>query len=292
MPSQSAINKFNLQTEICNLKSAICNLQSALVDSHCHLADEAFAPDLDAVIDRAREAGVERTLVVLAAGDEGEAAQAARVEGLWPETRFSVGVHPHQAHAFADDPLRAAAVVREQIAATASARAVGEIGLDYHYDFSPRDVQQHVFRAQVALARELGLPVVIHTREADDDTVAILREEAGRDGNGSLRGVLHCFTGGASLCRAGLGLGLHVSLAGIVTFPKAAELRETARMVPIDRLLTETDSPFLAPVPHRGKRNEPAHVALVVSALAAMHELPPRELGERTAANFRALFRP
>ena len=133
--------------------------------------------------------------------------------------RFSIGVHPHQAHQFADDPERAAAVVREQFAATPAARAVGEIGLDYHYDFSPRDVQQAVFRAQVRLARELDRPVVIHTREADDDTIAILREEGG----GELRGVLHCFTGNAALADAGLDLGFYISLAGIVTFPKAGD---------------------------------------------------------------------
>src|SRR5438067_13038716 len=155
-------------------------------------------------------------------------------------------------------------VVREQCAATPGARAIGEIGLDYHYDFSPRDVQHAVFRAQLRLARELDQPVVIHTREADDDTVAILREE----GDGKIRGVLHCFTGTPALADAGLDLGFYISLAGIITFPKAEELRQTARRVPIDRLLTETDSPFLAPVPYRGKRNEPAYVTRIVSALA------------------------
>jgi len=135
---------------------------------------------------------------------------------------------------------------------------VGEIGLDYHYDFSPRDVQQAVFRAQLRLALELDRPVVIHTREADDDTVSMLREEGG----GQLRGVLHCFTGGAALADSGLDLGFYISLAGIITFPKAEELRQTVRRVPLDRLLTETDSPFLAPVPYRGKRNEPANVGI------------------------------
>jgi TatD DNase family protein len=178
--------------------------------------------------------------------------------------------------------------VREQWTATPSARAVGEIGLDYHYDFSPRDVQQAVFRAQLRLARELDRPVVIHTREADDDTVAMLREEGG----GQLRGVLHCFTGGAALADAGLDLGFYISLAGIITFPKAEELRQTVRRVPLDRLLTETDSPFLAPVPYRGKRNEPAHVARVVDALAALHGKPAADLARQTAANFHTLFRP
>jgi TatD DNase family protein len=259
-----------------------------VIDSHCHLADEAFAKDLDEVVARARDAGLERALVILAAGDELEAAQAERVERLWSEVRFAIGVHPHAAQAYADDPRRAADVARAQCAATPSARAVGEIGLDYHYAFSPREVQQRVFRAQVRLARELGRPVVVHTREADQDTIAILRD----DGGGEVRGVLHCFTGNAALRDAALELGFHISLAGIITFAKAGELRETALGVPLERLLTETDSPFLAPVPHRGKRNEPAHVALVVDALAALRRIDPAEVARRTTANFHTLFRP
>ncbi len=257
-----------------------------MIDSHCHLADETFSADLAEVVSRAKGAGLERALVVLAAGNPKEAAQAERVVELWPDVRLSVGVHPHQAHQFADDPRRAATAVREQFAATPSARAVGEIGLDYHYDFSPRDVQQAVFRAQVRLARELERPVVIHTREADEDTIAILREAGG------VRGVLHCFTGSPALADAGLALGLHISLAGIVTFPKAAALRETARRVPLDRLLVETDSPFLAPVPYRGKRNEPAYLVRVLDTLAEMHQMPSGDLARRTTATFHALFRP
>lgn len=259
-----------------------------MIDSHCHLADEVFAPELDAVVTRAREAGLERALVILAAGDAREAAQATRVESLWPEVRVSIGVHPHTAHVFADDPDRAADEVRRQVAATPAARAVGEIGLDYHYDFSPRDVQQQVFRAQIRLARELQLPVVIHTREADADTVSILKEE----GRGELRGVLHCFTGDKALARAGLDLGLYVSFAGIITFPKAGELRETARIVPLDRLLVETDSPYLAPTPYRGKRNEPAYVARVAATLAEVHGVDAGDIARVTAANFHSLFRP
>jgi TatD DNase family protein len=259
-----------------------------MIDSHCHLADPAFAADLDAVVARAKEAGLERVMVILEAGNQNEAGQAARVAQLWPETRFAIGVHPHQAHQFADDPGRAAAVVQGQFASTPAARAIGEIGLDYHYDFSPPDAQQAVFRGQVRLAREHARPVVIHTREADDDTLAILHEE----GQGEVRGVLHCFTGTPALARAGLDMGFYISLAGIITFPKAGELRDTVRAVPIDRLLTETDSPYLAPVPLRGKRNEPAHVARVVAALAALYQVDAGELARRTAANFHALFRP
>lgn len=259
-----------------------------MVDSHCHLADETFAADLDAVVERARVAGLERALVVLEAGNAAEAAQAERLTALWPPTRFAIGVHPHQAHQFGGHAENAAAIVRRAFERTPEARAVGEIGLDYHYDFSPRDVQHAVFRAQVRLARELDRPVVIHTREADRDTLTILREE----GAGDLDGVLHCFTGDDALAEAGLALGFYISLAGIVTFPKAAALRETARRIPLDRLLVETDSPFLAPVPHRGKRNEPAHVVQVVAALADLHGVAPDELARRTTANFHALFRP
>jgi TatD DNase family protein len=261
---------------------------TGVIDSHCHLADEVFAADLDDVVGRARAAGLERALVILAAGDEKEAAQACRLESAWPDVRFAIGVHPHQAHEFAAAPASAADVVRRQFLDTPGARAVGEIGLDYHYDFSPRDVQQSVFGSQVALARELRRPIVIHTREADDDTVAILRDE----GRGELTGVLHCFTGGPSLARAGLDLGFYISISGIVTFPKSADLRETLRAVPLDRALIETDSPFLAPPPYRGKRNEPAYVVRVADALAALHGVPVEDVCRRTAANFHALFRP
>jgi TatD DNase family protein len=259
-----------------------------MIDSHCHLADQAFAEDLGDVVARAKAAGVERALVILEAGNAREVTQANRLEALWPEARYAIGVHPHQAHQFAGNPEDVDAIVHRQVEATPLARAIGEIGLDYHYDFSPRDVQHAVFRAQVRLARELDRPVVIHTREADEDTIAILRTEGG----GEVRGVLHCFTGTTALAEAGLGLGLYVSLAGIITFPKAAALRETARAVPLERLLTETDSPFLAPIPHRGKRNEPAYVGRVVETLAALHQIDAAAMAERTVANFHSLFRP
>jgi TatD DNase family protein len=255
-----------------------------MIDSHCHLADDAFAADLDEVVARARGAGIERVCTILEAGDANEIAQAQRLERLWPDVRFAIGAHPHQAHEFAGDPGRAATIVRGQLASTPGARAVGEIGLDYHYDVSPPDVQRAVFQAQIRLARELDLPVVVHTREADADTIRILREEGG--------GELHCFTGTPALADAALALGFYLSLAGIVVFPNAAALRETVRHVPIDRLLTETDSPFLAPPPHRGKRNEPAFVGRVVETLADLHGTNAAEMGARTRANFHALFRP
>jgi TatD DNase family protein len=236
----------------------------------------------------AKAAGLERVLVILEAGHEGEAAQAERVIALWPEARVSVGVHPHHAGRYAEDPAQATTIVRQQIEKTPLVRAIGEIGLDYHYDFSPRDIQQAVFRGQIRLALEHDLPIVIHTREAEDDTLAVIREE----GQGRLRGVLHCFTSSPALAEAALALGFYISFSGIVTFPKSGELRDTARLVPLDRLLIETDSPFLAPPPHRGKRNEPAHVTAVAKTLAELHGLDVEELSRRTTANFHELFRP
>ena len=259
-----------------------------MIDSHCHLADETFGAELEGVVARAKAAGLERALVILEAGNDQEAAQARRVHELWPDVRTAVGIHPHAAHEYGANVEQVLATVREQLAQTPTARAVGEIGLDYHYDYSPRDVQQIVFRTQVQLARELKLPVVIHTREADADTMDVLREE----GKGELAGVLHCFSGTPDLARAGLDLGFYISLAGIVTFPKALELRDIARDIPLDRLLVETDSPFLAPVPHRGGRNEPARVVHTAETLAALRGISVAELARATTANFHALFRP
>ena len=257
-----------------------------MIDSHCHLADDAFAGDLDSVVERARAAGLTSALCILSAGDASESAAAARVRGLWPEVRFSVGIHPHKAGDFAARLDEARSAVRQAIAAE-GARAVGEIGLDYHYDFSPRDVQQGVFRTQLGLALELALPVVIHTREAADDTFAIMREAGS-----SLRGVFHCFTGDADMARTALDLGFYVSLAGIVTFPRAEALRDVAKRVPADRLLIETDAPYLAPVPHRGKRNEPAFVGRVAERIAALRGVSTGELCAQLARNFEAFLGP
>ncbi len=255
-----------------------------MIDSHCHLADEAFAGDLDAVIARAREAGLVSALTILAAGDDAEAHRAARVADLWDAVRFAIGVHPQQAGA-AVEPGRADRLVRDGLASRPGSVAVGEIGLDYHYDFSPRGVQQAVFAEQLATARELGLPVVIHTREADEDTFAMLA-----DAGAGLRGVFHCFTGGVERARRALDLGFYLSLAGIVTFTRAGDLREVAAFAPGDRLLVETDSPYLAPVPHRGTRNEPSFLARVVEAVGAARGSAADPLAAQTTANFRALF--
>jgi TatD DNase family protein len=259
-----------------------------MVDSHCHIAGPEFAADLKAVIARAREAGLQHALVILAAEDAAELAQAAVVSAAWPDVRFSIGVYPHVAGHYADDPQRAVRDVDAAIAAQPLTRALGEIGLDYHYDSSPREVQQEVFRRQVRLARDRGLPVVIHTREADADTFRILVEE----GAAEVGGVFHCFTGDREAAQRAVDIGFHVSLAGIVTFPRALELREVARIVPLDRLLIETDSPYLAPVPFRGKRNEPAHVVRVAEAIGEVRGIPAGEVAAAALANFQRLFAP
>ena len=259
-----------------------------MTDSHCHIAGDEFIADLDAVVARARDAGVSRALVILAAEDDAEFARAGAVTAAWPECRFAVGVHPHHAHLFAADPSKAATVVANRLDSLPLARAVGEIGLDYHYDFSPRDVQHAVFRVQLQLARSRDLPIVIHTREAEDDTLRILAEEGGTD----LRGVFHCFTGDGAAAARALATGFYLSIPGVVSFPKAESLRLALLQVPSDRLLVETDSPYLAPVPHRGKRNEPAYVAKVVDHVAAARGVPPAVVAAETDRNFDALFRP
>ncbi|MCC7126032.1 MAG: TatD family hydrolase [Acidobacteria bacterium] len=257
-----------------------------MIDSHCHIAGEVFIADLPDVVKRARGAGVTAALVILGAEDDEESARWMTVRTLWPECRAAVGVHPHQAHLFAADPEQAAALVRRRLDATPDARAVGEIGLDYHYDFSPRDVQQAVFRAQLAVARERDLPVIIHTREAEEDTLRILGESGGVD----TRGVFHCFSGDAAAARRALATGYFVSIPGIVSFPKAEALREAVTEIPLDRLLIETDSPYLAPIPFRGKRNEPAHVARVAEVVAATRQITTVEVVDAVTRNFVRLF--
>ncbi len=258
------------------------------VDSHCHIAGPEFAVDLSAVIERAREAGVSQALVILAADDEPELQQAAVVGAGWSGARFAIGVHPHAAGTFGDDPTRAADRVAAAIAAQPLARAIGEIGLDYHYDLAPRDAQRAVFRQQIRLARDLALPIVIHSRDAEDDTFKILAEESA----GEVGGVFHCFTGDRDMGRRALDAGFYLSLSGIVTFPRAVELKEVARMVPVDRLLIETDSPFLSPVPHRGTRNEPARVVRVAEAIAGLRGTAAQTVGRETLENFSRLFSP
>ena len=255
-------------------------VQAAFIDSHAHLADPAFDLDRDAVIARARTAGA-RAIVCI--GESLAAAErAAVVSQAHPGfISWTAGVHPHDAADFDSD---------RDIAAIAShmergAVAVGECGLDYHYDHSPRPKQRQAFAEQLALAKRIGKPVVMHTREAEDDTAAML-VEAGKEG---IRGVLHCFTGSTSLARAGLDAGWMISFAGIITFRKWTDV-ELLRLVPDDMLLVESDSPYLAPVPNRGKRNEPAWVAHTVERLAAARGTDARTLGLRCAANAERFF--
>ncbi len=258
-----------------------------MIDSHCHLAGEEFVADLAAVVARAREVGISRALVILAAQDDAEWARAQALPVLWPAVRFAVGVHPHQAHAFASDPAAAAGAVAARLDQSPLVRAIGEIGLDYHYDFSPKDVQHAVFRTQLALAQARGLPVAIHTRDAEADTLRLIAEAQTR---GPLNGVFHCFTGDAAVAGRAVATGFSLSFAGILTFPRAVELREAVRVVPLDRLLLETDAPYLAPVPHRGTRNEPAFVTLTAAAVAGERGMAVADLVAAVTANFDRLF--
>jgi TatD DNase family protein len=259
-----------------------------MIDSHCHIAGPEFTADLTEVVERAKRAGIAHALVILAADDEPEIAQAGNLADTWPSVRFSIGIHPHAAGKFASNPADAATTTDAVIDSHPLTRGLGEIGLDYHYDFAPRDVQQEVFRQQIRLAKRRRLPIVIHTREAEEDTFRILVEENAQQ----VGGVFHCFTGDRAMAQRVLELGFHLSLAGIVTFPRAAELKEVAKMVPLERLLIETDSPFLAPVPHRGKRNEPANVVYVAETIASLRGVDVATIGEAARANFSRLFQP
>ncbi len=251
-----------------------------LFDSHCHLTDERFAGDASAAMARARAAGVTGLVTIGVGPEDAEAALAlaGRHEGVWA----TAGIHPHDA-ASADEA--ALAHVR---ALTARPRcvAIGEIGLDYHYDFSPRDAQRRAFEDQLRMAAALDLPVVVHSREAEADTIALVRAAAAE----RIVGVLHCFSGGPALLEAGLEAGWYVSFAGVVTFRKF-DGQDLVRAVPGERLLVETDSPYLAPIPHRGKRNEPAYVPLVAAAVAAIRGETPEEVARTTTENARTFYR-
>jgi TatD DNase family protein len=253
-----------------------------LVDSHSHIDMPPFDHDRDEVVARAREAGV--TDILIAGGVDAEqghrrALRVAEELGL----PVSAGIHPHEAKL-------ANEVIYEELRGLGREGriiAVGEIGLDFHYDYSPRDVQREVFRRQVRLAREVGLPVIIHTREADEETAAILEEEGAMETGG----VIHCFTGGEELARRALALGFYVSFSGIVAFPRSETIQAVARTLPEDRLLVETDSPFLAPPPHRGKRNEPAFVVEVARKVAGLRGDTLQAVGAASRRNFERLFR-
>jgi TatD DNase family protein len=250
-------------------------------DSHCHLDFPDFAQERDAIVARAQAAGVERMITISTRVRQGQALVA--IAEAYEPVYFTIGTHPHQAAEEAEtdvDAIRA-------FAAHPKCVGLGEAGLDYHYNYAPEAIAKKVFRAQIALSRELRLPLVIHAREADDDVAAILREEMAA---GPFKALLHCFTSSRALAEAGLELGLYVSFSGVLTFKNSADLRAIAKDVPLDRVLVETDAPFLAPVPHRGRRNEPAFVVDTARVLAEVKGVTPEVLGEATRANTLTLF--
>jgi TatD DNase family protein len=253
-----------------------------LVDHHCHLDFPQFATDRAGVLARARAAGVDRVVTI--------STRIRRLDDLLAiaaaheDVYCSVGTHPHNAHEELDIPL--GEIVR--LSQHPKVVAIGEAGLDYHYKKSPPEAQAEGFRRHIAAARETGLPLEIHTRDADADTARILEEE---HANGPFPAILHCFTGGAELARRALALGLYVSFSGVVSFKKSDDLRAIAAEVPLDRLLVETDAPFLAPEPYRGKTNEPAYVVHTAAALAKVKGVTPEALAQATTANFHRLFK-
>jgi TatD DNase family protein len=252
------------------------------VDSHCHLDFPEFAPELDAVIARARAAGVARMVTI--STRLSTFAQVRAIAESFPEVSCTVGVHPHEA------AKEGAEAMPERLVALAQhpkVVGIGETGLDFYYEHSPREAQENSFRAHIAAARETGLPLIVHTRDAEAATMRILQEEMAK---GPFSGLIHCFTATGEFADLALELGLHLSFSGIITFKKAETLRAIAARAPLERLLIETDAPYLAPVPHRGKRNEPAFVAHTAAAIAELRAMSPEELGAVTTANFHRLF--
>lgn len=272
-----------------------------LIDSHCHIDGEAFDDDRDEVVRRARDAGVVAMLNI-GTGDpqSDDFRRAVAVAEKYENLFASVGVHPHDAKLY-DDKAEEHLI---DLAKSEKVIAWGEIGLDYYYDHSPREVQREVFRRQIRTARDLNLPVIIHSRDADDETVEILTEEFGRNADipvrnlvdadknvrVPLRGIMHCFGGTPAMAEALMPLGFMISFAGNVTFKKAENLREAARVVPLDRLLIETDCPFLTPIPFRGKRNEPAYVEHTARFLAEFYGVSFEDLARQTTKNFVDFF--
>ncbi len=258
---------------------------AALVDSHCHVAEPEFDADREAMLERAAASGVGTLVCVGATGTVERNAPAVALAGRrTPVTiAVTVGIHPHDAVTATDDAFARL----EHFARQPGVVALGETGLDFHYDHSPRPAQCAAFARTIALARTLGMPLIVHVREAHAEAADILRAEDGA----AVGGVIHCFTGDENDARRYLDLGFHVSVAGIVTFRNAESLRHAVRHVPLDRLLVETDAPYLAPVPHRGRRNEPAHVRLVAEAVAAVRGEPFVTVAAATTTNARRLFR-
>ncbi len=252
-----------------------------LVDSHCHLDYLEDGEELDAVVARAEAAGVGTLVTICTRLSEFERVRA--IAGRFERVYCSAGVHPHDADAEGQgDPARLI-----ELAGDDKVIGIGETGLDYYYDNSAREAQRVSFRTHIEASRETGLPLIVHSRDADEDTIEILRSEAGE---GAYPGVIHCFTAGRALAEAALELGLYISLSGVVTFKKAEELRAIAKDLPLERILVETDAPYLAPVPQRGKKNEPAYVAHTAAFVAELLGLPAQELARITSENFFRLF--
>jgi TatD DNase family protein len=253
-----------------------------MIDSHCHLDQSYFGEDRAAVLARARQAGVTAFVCVGVGRGAGAAEEAVAIADAESDVFATVGVHPHDTAEATEEHWATYA----RLAAGSRVVGIGETGLDYHYEHAPREVQQQAYRRSIGLARSAGLPVVSHVRDAHADAAAILREEAS-----GLPGVIHCFTGGVAEARVYLDLGQVLSFSGIVTFKNAGNVREAAAFAPLDRILVETDAPYLAPIPHRGGRNEPAYIIETLKVLAGLRGIAPAELDAATTENTRKLFR-
>lgn len=258
-----------------------------LIDSHCHIDGEAFETDRDEVVQRAREAGVVAMLNV-GTGDPNsdDFRKAVAVAEKYDNVFASVGVHPHDAKLY-DNAAEAHLV---DLARSEKVIAWGEIGLDYYYDHSPRDIQKDVFRRQIRKAKELGLPIIVHSRDADEETAEILKDEYAAEASNRPVGIMHCFGGTVEMAKQLLPLGFLISFAGNVTFKKAENLRDAAKVVPLNRVLVETDCPFLTPVPFRGKRNEPSYVVHTARFLAELYEVDFETFAGQTTRNFIEFF--
>ena len=252
-----------------------------LIDSHCHLDFPEFSADMPATLAAAKAAGVGRMITISTRIDRYEVYRdiAEANDNVW----FSVGTHPHRAHEEPNATLEGLV----SLAGHPKCIAIGEAGLDYHYDKAPREIAAQVFRTHIAAARKTGLPLVIHSRDADDDMAEILRDEMGK---GAFKALLHCFTSSHALAMTGLELGLYVSFSGVLTFKNSGDLRAIAADIPMDRLLVETDAPFLAPIPYRGKRNQPAYVAETAKTLADVKGVNVNEIASATTSNVLRLF--
>ncbi len=253
-----------------------------LIDSHAHIQGSEFSADLDDVVRRARAAGVEKIVVVGGAGELSSNEAALAIAKADPGLFATVGMHPHDAKDVSEENLQRL----QQLAAEPKVVAIGETGLDFYYDHSPREVQKRLFVRFIHMARETHLPLIVHDRDAHAEIAELLRNEGG----GALRGVIHCFTGDYDAAKTFLDLGFYLSFSGILTFKNADALRDAARRAPLDRILVETDSPYLAPVPKRGKRNEPAFVREVAATLAAVRQGAPGAIADATSRNAEALF--